>query len=191
MELFRIVPDHAGKKRFMARQLPFDVFVARKIQKWEARALSRDISLADAIGVSPLEEMIYFWNGHRRMRPEQLQVSLERLAWSEDPATNPQWVNEGLEERAALAVLRAAVLRRLGKHAEAMTQLREEILCHAWPEFKGPLKDAWPCPVAHYEMAVNLWQVRDGSDQDRARVRECSEWLEKVARWESFELDAR
>ncbi|KAK5013803.1 Mitochondrial outer membrane protein iml2 [Cryomyces antarcticus] len=40
-------------------------------------------------------------------------------------------------------------------------------------------------------MAVNLWTEMDAERSDRAMLRECSGWLEKVGGWESYELDAR
>ncbi|KAK5201422.1 Mitochondrial outer membrane protein iml2, partial [Cryomyces antarcticus] len=111
-DLLNIVPQHTGKKKFMARQLPFDIFVLRKIRKWEHRAKEWGVEFVDAVGVSPIEEMIYFWNGYKRMRPEHLETSLARLAWSQSSA-NPLWAREGLDEHAILHVLRAATLRNL------------------------------------------------------------------------------
>ncbi|KAK4999655.1 Mitochondrial outer membrane protein iml2 [Elasticomyces elasticus] len=189
-ELLFTVPQHAGKKRFMARQLPFDVFVTRKISKWQHRASEWGISFIDAIGVSPIEEMIYFWNGYKRMRAEQLEDSLARLAWSES-AENTTWAREGLDEQSVLWVLKAATLRNLKRTREAKTILRTRIINHEWPEFKGHLKDNWCLPVAHYEMAVNLWIECGGEAGSSEQLMECSEWLEKVAKWESYEMDAR
>ncbi|KAF4215003.1 hypothetical protein CNMCM8980_008882 [Aspergillus fumigatiaffinis] len=211
---FRMAPTVAGKKRFMARQLPFDVFVARKFAKWEARAKEWKVSLVDAVGVDPIEEMIFFWNGHSRMTDEQLQESLQKLAWSESSA-NTTWSREGPEEKAILKLLRAAVHRSLRKHAQAKEML-EDILSQDRALFKGHLKDDWICPVAHFEMAANLWMERPtyianhgGAKQDsgkesaaptdakdalqyeREKVRKCKEYLEKAAKWESYELDAR
>lgn len=41
-------------------------------------------------------------------------------------------------------------------------------------------------------MAALAWQERDLPDVDRvAKVREAEEWLHKVARWETYVLDAR
>ena len=58
--------------------------------------------------------------------------------------------------------------------------------------FKGHLKDDWSCPSAYYEMAALAWQERDLPNVDRVgKVRESEEWLHKVARWETYVLDAR
>ncbi|KAL2221251.1 outer membrane protein iml2 [Thermoascus aurantiacus ATCC 26904] len=214
-ELFRKAPTQAGKKRFMARQLPFDVFVTRKVAKWEARAKEWKVDLVDAVGVDPVEEMIFFWNGHGRMTTEQLEESLRKLSWSDSDA-NKNWHREGLDEKAILALLRAAVLRALRRHDEAKELLQSQILQHDRALFKGHLKDDWTCPAAHYEMAANLWMERptyvaihgtagssstaapaegtagpDAEKLERQKVRECKEYLEKAAKWESYELDAR
>ncbi|KAI2790129.1 Inclusion body clearance protein iml2 [Penicillium oxalicum] len=202
-EYIRKAPPLAGKKRFMARQLPFDVFVTRKIAKWEARAKEWKVDLIDAIGVDPVEEMIFFWNGHSRMTPSQLEESLVRLAWCESNE-NKTWPREGKEDKAILDLLRAAVLRSLHKYDEAKEVLRTKILPHEKSIFKGPLKDDWVLPAAHFEMAANVWMERPTyqslhqvSDKpadlpaERKLVSTCKEHLDHAARWESYELDAR
>ena len=173
----------------MARQLPFDTFVGRKIQKWEQRAKDWKVDFIDAIGVSPIEEMTYFWNGFKRMRPEHLETSLEKLAWSTSDA-NPHWKKETLDEQAVLAVLQATVLRNLGRTKEAREVLQKHILSHEWAEFKGGLKDNWTCPVAPYEMAVSYWNDYCET-AEQTDLKESSKWLDKVAAWESYDLDAR
>jgi hypothetical protein len=210
-------PTVAGKKRLMARQLPFDVFVTRKVAKWEARAKEWKVDLADAVGVDPIEEMIYFWNGHDRMTTEELEESLRNLAWSESDASETR-DKEGVDDRAGLFVLRAAILRALRRHAEAKEILQKEVLPLDRALFKGHLRDDWVLPVAHFEMATNLWmerpsyrathsrddfalkttisRVSNGSELEaetveRQKVRDCAEHVEAVAKWESFELDTR
>lgn len=190
-ELLGHVIPNAGKKRFMARQLPFDVFVTRKIQKWEERAKAWNVDLVEACGVSPVEEMIWMWAGYKKMRPEHLEESLKRLAWNEDTTANPTWTKETLDEHAILALLRATVIGRLGRTDEAKEILKREILSHEWVEFKGGLKDNWTLPVAHYEMVVNLWTECGQERGTPEQLQECSDWLEKVAKWESYDLDAR
>jgi Protein of unknown function (DUF3808) len=231
---FKIAPTHTGKKRIMARQLPFDVFVARKIAKWEARASAWNCAFVDAIGVSPNEEMVYFWNGHKRMTRERLNDSLKNLAWSEDSTQNPYWKKEELDERAILAVLRASIYRNLRKHEDAKALLKKEVLCYDKMLFKGLHRDDWTAPTAHYEMGVNLWMQRSqyireygagipdpstdhvlqsprsvqrGTAPGQARTKEelldidlkmdarlvveCKEYIEKVGKWEKYDLDTR
>lgn len=236
--MFHYAPSQAGKKRFMARQLPFDIFVARKIQKWDARAKEWNVKFVDAVGVDPIEEMIFLWGGYKKMTVPQLEASLENLAWSESSANEKCWSKESLDERAILALLRAAVLRNLRKHEEAIEILKTEILSHDRAEFKGALKDDWTAPTAHFEMAANYWMMRDefgklyeerwGRDErprprqqpkpkkalpfpirqsgpvsglntpapvnielDRENVAKCAEYIEIMAKWESYSMDAR
>jgi hypothetical protein len=190
---FKKVAPNTGRKRFMAKQLPFDIFINRKISKWEARAKEWGCDLIDAIGVSPIEEMIYFWSGQRRMRNDHLQKSIDNLAWSESKE-NPYWVKEDLDERGVLALLRASALRSMGETVQAKEVLRSEIIAHDKTLFKGPLKDAWTAPCARYEMAANLWKEADKDkrpEEHKDLLEECKKWLVEVASWESYDLDAR
>lgn len=220
-ELLLKAPTVAGKKRLMARQLPFDVFVTRKVSKWEARAKEWKVDLVDAVGVDPIEEMIFFWNGHDRMTTVELEACLGNLAWSESDA-NETRSKETEDERAGLNVLRAAILRALRRHAEAKEILAKEVLPLDRTVFKGHLRDDWILPVAHFEMATNLWMERpsyraahkredfalkatisrttnasslpsdlEAEQVERQKVRECAEHVETVAKWESFDLDTR
>jgi tetratricopeptide (TPR) repeat protein len=192
-EYFQNVLPNVGKKRFMGRQLPFDLFVNRKLQKWEARAKEWNCDLIDAVGVSPLEEMIYFWNGQKRMRMDHLETSLANLAWSES-AANPHWDKEGLDEKAILAILRASAYRNSGKTAEAKALLEKEIIPHDKLLFKGHLKDNWTAPCARYEMAANLWREADVDSRPTEHMEtlnKCRDWLQEVTQWDGFDLDAR
>lgn len=160
-EYFKTAPTKVGKKKMMGRQLPFDGFVVRKLAKWEDRATRLNCSFVDAIGVDPLEEMIFLWNGYKKMDARHLQESLDNLAWSEDPTKNPHsWEKEELDERSILALLRAVILRNLRRHEESKEILVQNILNHAPHEFKGHNYDDWTAPTAHHEMAVNLWMQR-------------------------------
>ncbi|ORX91979.1 outer membrane protein Iml2/Tetratricopeptide repeat protein 39 [Clohesyomyces aquaticus] len=192
-DFFKKVVPNTGRKKFMAKQLPFDVFVTRKIQKWEQRANDWSCDIVDAVGVSPIEEMIFFWAGYKRMKNSHLQISLDNLAWSESKE-NPYWEKEGLDEKGVLALLRAAVLRCMDETDKAKGVLRTEILAHDKNLFKGPLKDSWTAPCARYEMAANVWREADREgrpENEKEKLEECKTWLEEVSRWESYDLDAR
>jgi hypothetical protein len=142
----------------MGRQLPFDTFVIRKLAKWTARSTASSIPFIDAIGVSPLEEMVFFWNGYKKQSAQHLEDSLRNLAWSE---AQPGWKDEVEDEKAILKVLRGVVLRNLRRHEESIKELMG-VLSLAPETLKGENKDDWCIPVAHYEVAVNLWMQRVG-----------------------------
>ena len=187
---------NVGKKKFLARQLPFDVFVMRKVNKWEARSKEWDVSLVDAVGVSPLEEMAHFWNGFKKMSHKDVEESIKCLSWNDNLEQNPQWAKEDAEEKAILCTLRAIAYRAMGEHGKAKELLQKEILPQDRSLFKGPLKDDWMLPTAHYEMAANLWQERDrgadeGTERNRKLVGEADDWLSKASKWERYTLDAR
>lgn len=175
-ELLKLAPKHAGKKKLMARQLPFDIFVTRKVQKWESRARDWSISFVDAVGVSPVEEMIFLWNGYKRMDPSQLEESLSRLSWSE--TSNPQWKHEGPDEKALLSLLYGTTLRNLERYEEAKKTLRSGVLSYDKNELKGGLKDDWTAPAANYEMGVNCWMQR-GEARREGREPEVKKWVKE------------
>lgn len=175
-ELLRLAPKHAGKKKLMARQLPFDVFVTRKVQKWDSRARDWSVPFVDAVGVSPIEEMIFLWNGYKRMDPNQLEQSLSRLSWSE--TSNPQWKHEGPDEKALLSLLYGTTLRNLERYEEAKKTLRSGVLSYDKNELKGGLKDDWTAPAANYEMGVNCWMQR-GEARREGREPEVKKWVKE------------
>lgn len=156
----RTAPTHTGKKKMLGRQLPLDQFVNRKLAKWQARAEQWKCDLVDAVGVNPLEEMIFLWGGYKRMNRSELEESISNLEWSTEKQQNMHWDKMDLDERAIQAILRAAVFRNLLRFEEAKAILQSEILSHERQSFKGHLKDDWTCPIAHYEMGVNLWMQR-------------------------------
>jgi len=172
------VPDNTGKKKFLSKGLPFDLFVNRKYAKWTARAKTMGVPLIDAIGVSPVEEMIFWWGGYARMGEKELKESLIRLGWSDGggaviqslglgrgeqlirPKAAEMWKTETADERAILDFLRATVLRQLGHVDAAHAMLRKElVLRHPSGAEVQAIKnaDTWPLPVARYEMAVCYW----------------------------------
>lgn len=191
-DFLRTAPTHAGKKKFMARQLPFDIFVTRKLNKWEQRAQEWKVPLIDAVGVSPIEEMIFLWNGYKRMDVTQLQDSMVALAWSENAKLNPTWSRESHDEHAILSLLRGGTLRNLGQWDEATEALQNGVLSIDKAELKGGYKDDWTAPAAHYELGVICWMRKSDQRGEEAKwVKQCEGWIDKAARWESYELDAR
>ncbi|KAL1646809.1 Mitochondrial outer membrane protein iml2 [Diplodia intermedia] len=202
--LLKLVPKHTGKKRFMARQLPFDTFVNRKLAKWEARRaeLGASASVVDAVGVAPVEEVIYFWNGYKRMRPAHLELSLAALDRIGGGGGGGDAAAEPLDERCIRSLLRATAMRNLGRVQQAKELLLTQVLCVDAAQLRGGNKDNWTLPAACYEMGACLWEEVRAEEREKGehglgkegkeRLRECGSWVEKVAKWgEGYDLDAR
>ncbi|KAJ0361477.1 hypothetical protein COL154_006787 [Colletotrichum chrysophilum] len=212
-ELFRKAPTVAGRKKFMARQLPFDIFITRKIQKWEDRSKELKIDLADAIGVSPAQEMVNLWNGTKRMNDEELHKSIKSLAWERctAPAEGIEKMQKTPDEAAIRSVCLAAIYRTLGQFDDGREVL-SEVLAADRALFKGTTRDEYTMPMAHYEMSAIAWfecckpesrkpaadepadaeaQAKLVKEYRKKKMDECQEWLDKVVNWEAYVFDAR
>ncbi|KAM6487412.1 hypothetical protein HDV62DRAFT_349868 [Trichoderma sp. SZMC 28011] len=201
-EYYRKAPTVIGKKRLMARQLPLETFLQRKIQKWEDRAKALGIDLADAIGSSPALEMCYVWNGQKRMGTEQLEKGLDYLEWERCTASKEDVakIQAEKDEMAVWAVSRASLLRGAEKLDEARALLNEKVVDLDRSVFKGASKDDYVLPAAIYELGAIAWaeccNPPEGEEKEileyrRKKMLECEEQINKVKVWEAYTLDAR
>lgn len=126
---FRKTNDGSAKKKFMARQLPFEVFIARKLAKWEATAKTLELDLADAVGSSPALEMVYLWDGQKYMSATEYDKAVKNLDWGR--LTAPKDKVEKLQEDDEMgvwALCMSAIKRGSGNIEEAKLLLEEHIL---------------------------------------------------------------
>ncbi|ATY65870.1 Tetratricopeptide repeat 39 [Cordyceps militaris] len=194
--------ETSTKKRFLARQLPFEAFVQRKVHKWEARRKALGVDFVDAVSVSPAVEMMFAWSGPKWMGAAEFAKAEACLAWSR--LTVPAEKLEKLQERDELgvrAVCLASILRGSNRLDEAKALLKEEVLSHDRNLFKGGQKEDYVVPAAVHEVAAIAWAecgqppagldaaATEAYEKDKFKV--CEENLEKARAWEAYVLDAR
>lgn len=124
----RKAPPLAGKQKVMSKELPFDTYITRKVQKWEDRAKNWKVDLADAIGVSPFAEMIYLWNGSRKQNKEELEKSLKCAGW--ERSAYPERFENDVDEMAIHALVVSSVYKNMGKYEDARSLLQNTVLSH-------------------------------------------------------------
>lgn len=188
--LLELAQANIGAKKILGRKLPIDLFMQRKVAKWQSRARQRGCALVDAVGVSPVMEMTYLWSGFKKMRAPYLADSLARLAWSEDAARDPPAAEEPVDERALLALLKATVLRNQGRIAEGRALLESGVMVHDTAALKAcEHGDDWVGVTAYYERAVCYWQEAGGETGPRALLEKCDEDLQKVEKSDNYDIE--
>ena len=140
-ELYNSAPSFAGKRKFGGRQIPFELFILRKMARYKARSSDNPCA---GVGVSPTEIFVYlFCNGHKRMNKDELLVSLETIHWE-----SPEHVLEA-DEKMEQLLLSASIKRHMGDRKDSEAAL-EPVLEIDRRELKN--REEWVQPYALYEV---------------------------------------
>ncbi|RDA83985.1 hypothetical protein CP532_6955 [Ophiocordyceps camponoti-leonardi (nom. inval.)] len=194
-KLLRRAPVTAGRKRLLARQLPVEVFLQRRVRGWEARATALGVDLADAVGPSPGMEMCYVWNAQRRMGDEELRRAEALLSWERcHQGAVVEAIRADRTEVAVWAVNTAAILRAQGRLEEAREVLEREVMAYDGSEFKGTHKADYVLPATTCELSAITWDEccrATTTEERRAKLDECEAELRRADEWEAFSLEAR
>ncbi|KAI5788151.1 hypothetical protein FPQ18DRAFT_392455 [Pyronema domesticum] len=181
------VPTYMGRKRFMAQGLPLEIFSDRKVKKWQARATAKGVRLVDGVGVSPIEEMIYIWNGYKRQSPEALEQSLMAIKYGDEEVEK-----DTADEKAIRWLLESVVMRRKGELQKAKELL--VMVVEKQTPAQAPF-DMWMAPAAHYELAVCHWKtLPEFSPYDpsyKEELEKIKNYLTKASGFSQYELDTR
>ncbi|KAK6356383.1 Mitochondrial outer membrane protein iml2 [Orbilia javanica] len=184
-ELFLKVATHIGKKKFMARTLPLETFTDRKVKKWQRFAKERKCKLVEAIGVSPLEEMIYMWNGFTRMNDELIAQSLKNIEWQApvEEGEKPKSCITEIDEKVVQSFLKGVLARHRGEYEKAKEIFEKEVASVDKLKLK---EENWVLPSTQYEIAVVIW-----CESGMKEWKTIHEYLTRCASWETYELDNR
>lgn len=160
--------------------VPIESLIERRINKWSARRdqVGGTGGLAEFAGSSPIMELIYVYNGYRRMD----KASLERWrAVPPAPDMDP-------DDEMCRVLMSAVVLRNLGEITEAGTLL--ESFCLK----KRKTTEGWALAFGYYEYAVCIWwELQQLTDKDllKEQLEECHKYLRLALDCEHNELEGR
>lgn len=182
--------DLLGKKTFKSKNLPLDVLVLRKVTQFKEMQQKLGVTdPLDAIGVSPIHEILYFYNGFNRMPAESLEISEKLILEFTNSAIEAKDEDQELIKK----FFETLILRRKGKLEDGIELLDKEIL----PKFVyfennkvkyiKKTEDPWLYPNALYERALFAWKS-EGIDG----LPEVKEWLHRAQNYaDDYELSTR
>ncbi|SCV00188.1 LANO_0F05644g1_1 [Lachancea nothofagi CBS 11611] len=184
-------PELAGRKKFMAKNMPLERFMLRKVGQFQKNQTELHVDdPLDAIGTSPVHELMYFYNGYNRMTEEALTLSHTLLTTYKNPMVDAKDPDQELLRN----LLVSLTLRRLGKLEEGCELLDKHVLPHiivieSAEKFKYIRKteDPWAYPTALYERALFTWKLK-GLDG----LKECQMWITRAQNYaDDYELSTR
>jgi hypothetical protein len=200
-------PAHLAKKKAFSKPMPFDKFVLRKLDQWKEISKKKNIHLVDAIGTSPIHEVIYFWNGFGRMPIGDLDKALKLLGYTGAKDTpfsgnNALIIDETDDESLIRYLLQSVALRYLKRTEEGLELLQKKVIPKIYTEapekghfasglsrvnFLKRHRDPWVAPSAIYEMAVMHWTLSGAKEVQLVR-----DYLELANSWgDDYELSTR
>ncbi|VEU23383.1 DEKNAAC104459 [Brettanomyces naardenensis] len=202
-------PKLIGKKKFLARIPPFEMFINRKYKEILQVKRETGLSLVECVGTSLIHEIAYFWNGYNRMPEECLRLSMKLLGYSASKTVDPEldlvnpeterpytMITESREQSMIRHTLQALCLRRLGQVKKGMTVLDEGVLRYLTESGRvNPrnkmfklTENPWLYPTALYEKALFCWKLK-GVDG----LQESMQWLKKsqIYGGDDYELSTR
>ncbi|KAK9319543.1 outer membrane protein Iml2/Tetratricopeptide repeat protein 39 [Lipomyces orientalis] len=189
-DLLLTAPGLIGKRKIIGRAMPLELYLHRKVQKWKSwmppastnssttsvniANASAQPSIVDYIGISPANEIIYFWNGYKRMPREALEKSFRELNYHcrnteyfEEQAKHFPHIQD-VDEMGVKFLLESIVLRNMGYTEQGLKILESEVMHIDRNMVKG--REDWIPPCGFYER----------------------EWLNKAAHYgHDYELNTR
>ncbi|KAL2708608.1 Mitochondrial outer membrane protein IML2 [Kluyveromyces marxianus] len=179
-----------GKKKFMSKVLPLDRFLLRKVDQFKKfSTMINSNDPLDSIGVSPVHELIYLYNGFNRMTTKELDLSLKSLTQYHNPTIDLKNPDQELITN----VLTSLIMRRTGKIQEGCDLLDKKVLPQLYTMQGGKVRfikkteDPWIYPTAFYERALFTWKLK-GVDG----LKEAHGWLDKAQNYQDdYELSTR